>query len=183
MALSLVACGTNHNNDYLQAQQMAPLTLPKQLSSSEVREEYPIPPGAAWHSEKPVSIYPPGSLLAQQALKKTANQKVKTNVALVRIGEDNQGSAALNIHQNYQVVWKKFTAAAKQAAFTIVHSDKQIGLYLVKVDKAVYQFSLLKTEQNSTLITIRQQNGQVLSDSQSNKIMQNFATAFKKALS
>lgn len=181
----LTACGTNHNNDYLQAQQGAALKVPSNLSTSAIKAEYPVPAGATWHSNKPMPIYPPGSSLEKnmQAKAKEAQAKEQKATDSIRLGEDSMGSTALNIDRPYTTVWQAFPNAAKRVDYAILHSDSRIGLYLVKIDKDLYQFTVMKTANNASIVTVREQHGVTLSDTQSQQIMQKLAIGFKKVLS
>lgn len=66
IAAFLSACGTDHNNDYLNAKQNAPLKIPPPLSNYDTQNLYTVPQGDTWHDSTPISIIPPGSSMAKK---------------------------------------------------------------------------------------------------------------------
>ncbi len=165
-SLLLVGCGTDHNNDYLNAQQGAALKIPAKASAYALKAHYPVPSGATWHSSQPISIYPPGSSLA-----KHMQTKVEATDKAVTLGVDAQGSAALNINKPYAQVWQQLPKLLKSLGYRREHSDINIGLYVARSHSIIYQFTLLKSEHGNSILSVRDAHGVALSDSMSVKIM------------
>lgn len=165
LTISLGACSTDHNNDYLKTSQGPALKIPNNLSSYAMHEQYPIPSGATWHSDQPIAIYPPDSNLAKNMQKQTA-----PSTQTITMGVDAKGTAALNINKPYKQVWQQLPKALAAMGYRVAHADPKIGLMQV-VGKRVYLFTVLQNQAGNTIISVRNQNNVALSDHGSKIIM------------
>lgn len=171
--LLITACGANHANDYLQAQEGPALKLPSNISSYAMQPEYPIPEGAQWNSDKPVSPYPPGSSLARKMQPSTeATQQI------VIVGVDPEGSPSLNIAKPYADVWAQFPKSLQALGFTVKNSDAQAHRYTVTKNNVTYLFLVVQTDLDNTLISVADADGNILSDKDSKSIMTQLQTQF-----
>lgn len=173
VATLLAGCGTNYNNDYLMAKQTQSTKTPAHLSDYARQTLYPVPDGAVWHSNEPVSIYPPGSALADKGNK-------HPTAAIVSLGIDAQGSSALEVTKPYNDVWQQLPKNLQTAGFTVLHNDPDIGLYVASKAKTNYQFTVMSATQGDSVISVRDGQGALLSDTESNQIMTLLETQLRK---
>lgn len=177
LALFLVGCTTNHNDDYLTAQQGAVLKIPAGVSSYAMHPLFPLPSGAVWENDKPIEIYPPDSLLAK-SMQSEGQQSSQT----VAIGLDAGGSAALNVNKPYTQVWQQLPKSLQVLGYNVLHNDPKLGLYVVQKNKTDYQFTISQTQEGNNIVSVRNAQGMTLSDSESDMIMVQLQKQLRKIL-